>query len=272
MKKKLLLITATITAMTLGVVGMSAFEAHVINVTAKIENALSLLTSSLDFGTVFPQENFTDKTFDVDLSASFLGLQQGRVQLVDYKIEPKVKCLDAEQKHVLCVVGADSQNPTVCACPLGTTPMNDLCKFLSITTDDNNDLSRPSYFDGKLLSCDSPDPAIALGKLDKMVAPGAQEPVDISDTWTVDFKVPPVMGNVGQDWPVSCANWVVDQDSQDYGCDLWVEVTGISSYTRNCLEDSQCKASQACITPGEELGLCGIDNNQVCRCIAASEF
>jgi hypothetical protein len=34
----------------------AAFEAHVINVTAQIENALQVTTEAIDFGTVFPQE------------------------------------------------------------------------------------------------------------------------------------------------------------------------------------------------------------------------
>jgi len=49
----------------------SAFEAHVVNVTARIENALSVTPLSIDYGTVFPQEKL-DKTFDVQLSQSFL--------------------------------------------------------------------------------------------------------------------------------------------------------------------------------------------------------
>ena len=40
--KKILLTFVAVAAVAVGVVGMSAFEAHVINVTAKIENALNV--------------------------------------------------------------------------------------------------------------------------------------------------------------------------------------------------------------------------------------
>ena len=56
MKKKILLGIGAVAAVLLSVVAMSAFEAHVINVTAHIENALSVDTTPIEFGTVFPQE------------------------------------------------------------------------------------------------------------------------------------------------------------------------------------------------------------------------
>ena len=49
---------------------------------------------------------------------------------------------------------------------------------------------------------------------------------DLSDLWIVDLKVPPVEGFVGQDWPAGCPT--VPTNDIDYGCDLWIEVTGIS--------------------------------------------
>src|SRR3989344_1731687 len=67
----------------------AAFEAHVINVTAKIENALSVPVNEIKFGTVFPQEKL-DKTFDVFLSQSFI--EEDRVDDVEYFIRQKPKC------------------------------------------------------------------------------------------------------------------------------------------------------------------------------------
>lgn len=226
MKKRILLVLGGIITIAFSVVGMSAFEAHIINVTAHIENALSVVTTPINFGTVFPQESLFSQPFTVNLSTSFLGTEQGRVQMVDYKIEPKPKCKDANNNYVLCVYNPVSEK---CECPANTTTMNDLCKFLSVTPGPGeiNDFGRPGYFNGRLLTCADPNPLIATGKLDKTILPGSAEPVDISDTWLVDFKVPPVTGYVGQDWPESCQTWVVSKDSQDYGCDLWIEVTGI---------------------------------------------
>jgi uncharacterized protein YegL len=67
----------------------AAFEAHVINVTAKIENALSVPVEPLDFGTVFPQE-YLVKRIPVGLSQSFLD--EPRVDDVEYVIRQKPKC------------------------------------------------------------------------------------------------------------------------------------------------------------------------------------
>src|SRR3989344_6121724 len=89
MKKKIILAAIALVAVAGGVAGLSAFEAHVINVTAKIKNALRVPTDSIDFGTVFPQEQL-DQTFDVTLSQSFLD--EDRVDDVEYAIRQKPKC------------------------------------------------------------------------------------------------------------------------------------------------------------------------------------
>jgi hypothetical protein len=70
----------------------------------------------------------------------------------------------------------------------------------------------------------------ATGMLDN--TPGAglgavPVPTDPSDTWTVDLKVPPFKGYVGQDWPAGCPVLDANPAGTDLGCDLWIEVTGI---------------------------------------------
>ncbi len=88
MKKILLGLGAL--GITLGVIPMfAAFEAHVVNVTAQIENALQVSTNALDFGTVFPQEHL-EKPLAVQLSSSFLAAP--RVDDVNYFIRQKPKC------------------------------------------------------------------------------------------------------------------------------------------------------------------------------------
>jgi hypothetical protein len=54
--KKVILILAAIVLVASGVAAVSAYEAHVINVKAHVENALSVNTTDVNFGTVFPQE------------------------------------------------------------------------------------------------------------------------------------------------------------------------------------------------------------------------
>src|SRR3989344_8596081 len=89
MKKKIILgLAAAGTAMAL-IPLFAAFEAHVINVTARIENALNVPIKFLDFGTVFPQE-YLVKDVTVNLSQSFLD--EGRVDDVEYFIRQKPKC------------------------------------------------------------------------------------------------------------------------------------------------------------------------------------
>src|SRR3989344_1024246 len=67
----------------------AAFEAHVINVTAKIENALSVPVDPITFGTVFPQEEL-EKFLRIALSQSFQD--EERVDDVEYIIRQKPKC------------------------------------------------------------------------------------------------------------------------------------------------------------------------------------
>lgn len=406
MRKKLLLLIPTIAAMAIGVVGFSAFEAHVINVTAHIENALAVNTKGIQFGTVFPQEYIT-KSFNIALSSSFLA--QDRAKEVTYKltqkdkpwtlnfgdiadvnpenrsllfvdpdpgkgegyatssgkltittgidiedlygpgepspgtdytaprmvipmggnftIETKVTATphasppDPYQGAGILVYGSDGnlirleltnfsglgstavymenqigklkvgkgwngladsativylkvsrnnntfkgeysldgtawntvtlQTGTFDNASIGVSPevglavvtnqagqqfhadfdyvafnkdYLSLCKFLSKTPIGGNDddVPEPSYFiPGQSVAADAcATPATtASGSLSK------DHP---STGWTVDLKVPPVSGYVGQDWPASCAQYEVPKDEADYGCDIWVEVTGIT--------------------------------------------
>jgi hypothetical protein len=73
---------------------VSAYEAHMVNVTAHVENALILGVphpgGKLTFGTVFPEE-FLMKDFLVRFSTSFCADPQLRVKHLDYEVwvEPK---------------------------------------------------------------------------------------------------------------------------------------------------------------------------------------
>src|SRR3989338_430145 len=95
MKKILMGLAAAGTAIAM-VPLFAAFEAHVINVTAKIENALTVSTEHIDFGTVFPQEQI-DKFFDVALSQSFLD--EDRVDDIEYIIRQKPKCWNGDEQN-----------------------------------------------------------------------------------------------------------------------------------------------------------------------------
>ncbi len=86
--KKIIVGLSAIAIIIGGVATMSAFEAHVINVTAQIENALSVATEHIVFGTVFPNERL-ERGLEIGLSSSFL--EEDRVDDVEYKIVQKPK-------------------------------------------------------------------------------------------------------------------------------------------------------------------------------------
>jgi hypothetical protein len=102
--------------------------------------------------------------------------------------------------------------------------MLSLCPYLSKIDGDpedkghGDDVGVPSYFDMEFCQ---PADWDAEGYLAKSVN-------DYSDTWIVDLKVPPIAGYVGQDWPADCPVLEQDPKGEDYGCDLWIEVTEIS--------------------------------------------
>src|SRR3989344_2381126 len=108
--KKHFAITIAATGTALSLLPLfAAFEAHVVNVTARIENALAVSTAAIDFGTVFPQEKL-GKSLLVELSQSFID--EGRVDDVNYFIRQKPKC------------GVTTDNGTVLVGPTGTGHVN----------------------------------------------------------------------------------------------------------------------------------------------------
>jgi hypothetical protein len=148
-----------------GVAAMSAYEAHIVNVTAHIENALSVSEDELAYGTVFPQE-YLEKDFTISLSESFMA--EENADDVNYIIAHKPK------------PGFE----------------NVLCPFLSTESadKDKNDTDKPSYYRGDHCEMDT---ATSTGRL-------AKSENDTEDRWVVNLKVPPIDGSVGQDWPEDC--------------------------------------------------------------------
>ena len=200
---------------------VAAFEAHVINVTATIENALFVHPESREFGLVFPQLYFEQGTF-ITFSESFSTTDQKRVTKIDYVIKQKPQCVDGDGH--LVKVGEDITGKFVC--PKGTTVRPNLCPYLSKTWDspvpDDKHVSVPAFHDPG---------AIAKGTLDKL---GKR----VGDNWIIDLAVPCFRGQCAQDWPsfVHSKNPKADPEKfkadpadehKIFGCDLWVEVTKI---------------------------------------------
>ena len=235
-----------ITGLTAVVIGVTllplvaALEAHVINVTAQIENALFVHPESLEFGTVFPQERL-ETSFFVTFSQSFSASDQRRVGTVEYVIKQKPKPrVDTPENRLFChdnapVDPADPNDPYYGTC------YPHLCPYLSKHPDNspstganaNNDTSIPPFHNPTATS------SWAVGKLVKFNANGSSIGNDPSDTWTIDLAVPCFKGQCAQDW----ADFVLGLnpnagdpnqyqlppalEHEVFGCDLWVEVTDI---------------------------------------------
>ena len=214
---------------------IAAFEAHVLNVTATIENALFVHPESLVYGTVFPQEYF-ETSFFITFSSSFSATNQTRDRGVDYVIKQKPECITPQGTHPQ--VGEDANGNFVC--PQGSVMMPLLCPYLSKKPDNLpstglnalNDTGVPAFHDPFATS------SYAHGKLVKFNANGSTIGNDPSDTWTIDLAVPCFGGQCAQDWAdfVHSHNPAADPDDymanpadehQLFGCDLWVEVTQI---------------------------------------------
>ena len=240
MKKLLLGLAAAGTALAF-VPLFAAFEAHVINVTAKIENALFVHPESIEYGTVFPQEHLLSDFF-ITFSQSFSETAQNRVGKVDYVIKQKpnprasfVQQVGVETARDFCHNNSPANVGDVND-PYYTNCYPNLCPYLSKEPDNtpstgpnaNNDVGVPAFHDPN-------DPSSwAQGKLVKFPVVGR----DSGDSWTVDLAVPCFNGQCAQDWAAfvhslnPSANpddYVLDPglEHQTFGCDLWVEVTQI---------------------------------------------
>ena len=220
MPKKILIIFFSIIAIAGGVAALSAFEAHIINVTADIVNGLTVNIEEMPFGTVIPQEYLT-KDFTISLSEGFLAEQ--RLVGIAYEIRQKPKPIWPQTTECISAIGQKTIDDLRTYCHSNSSDLvccyRSLCPFLSkqdADPEDNNDTQALSYFQGN--HCVTPGEA--SGKLEK--------PSDTSDKWTIDLKVPPVAGSVGQDWPSDCPKIAAEAK---YGCDLWIEVTGVSTTT-----------------------------------------
>ena len=147
MKKKIILGLGAVAIVIAGVASFSAWEAHIINVTAHIENALAVSPDALDFGTVFPQEYLLSNPFTVGLSQSFLD--QEDAYRVDYVIKQKTKCVCNEYGIIETICNEGDHAPIgwdTHQCPDGFEAMLSLCPYLSKVSLDDNTISHPSYF------------------------------------------------------------------------------------------------------------------------------
>ncbi len=213
----------------------SAYEAHIINVTAKIENGCLVRIPDIDFGTTFPQEKL-DKPFNVELSGTFLASDE--MDALEYRIQQKPKCWNGNEENPVFGVVAEENGVFSCV-DTGFTMLPVLCPYLSkheITADgsDNggeNDSAGISAFHGLPGIWNLPKTLATevTGRLIKSAD-------DLLDTWNIDLKVPCFSRHCAQDWEDFVHSVNVDANPADYiqplenehklfGCDLWLEIT-----------------------------------------------
>lgn len=264
--KKILVGFSAIGVALIGASMFAAFEAHVVNVTATIENALSVPVTPITFGTVFPQEELK-KFLGISLSQSFID--ERRVDDVEYIIRQKPKCgVTSDNGTVLVgptwtghvvVVGGDTQGYTSYVdCELDrpatvTSTPNDLdfyllpslCEYISKHPDGVSTSSITSINDGSLNSFHQPYTISATGTIvwNDTLGYLAKSENDTTDNWTIDLAVPCFGGFCGQDWEafvqgvnpnaLPASQWAqpIGNEHKVFGCNLWVEVTGVSEAT-----------------------------------------
>lgn len=257
MKKKIILASFAALSAVVALPLLSAFEAHIINVTARIENALKVDTNPIDFGTVFPQEQL-DRRFEVALSGSFMDA--GRVDDVEYIIRQKPKCGWTDNNGETLVGGTKSGHVNdngIMHCPIeealpnpdltghpnavyGQLPL--LCRYLSKheMTGNTQDDEPLGENDGSLNAFHEIG-SMATGKWVWNDVRGrlAKTDRDHQDIWNLDLKVPCFGGHCAQDWHnfVKGINQEADpnkfiedpkNEHKVFGCDVWVEVAGVS--------------------------------------------
>ena len=222
--KKIFLGLGALALVMVAVPMFSAFEAHVINVTATIENALSVPIKAIDFGTVFPQE-YLKESLGITLSDSFLA--ENRVDDVDYFIRQKPKCgvTNADGTQIVgptwtghVVVGDNPFTANVVETyyvdcdadrPIQVLQhpnpefwlLPSLCEYISKHPDNVNNQSATSTNDGTLPSFHEPfviqNNAVVWNDTKGHLAKSES---DTTDNWVIDLAVPCFGGNCAQDW------------------------------------------------------------------------
>ncbi|MCK4592776.1 VWA domain-containing protein [Candidatus Parcubacteria bacterium] len=248
--KKIIASLALVSVVVVSAAMFAAFEAHVINVTAKIENALYVPIDNIDFGTVFPQEELYE-SFSISLSQSFQD--ETRVDDVEYIIRQKPKCGWTMDDGTILLgyptMSGHVNDAGIAECP--PVPDNPdvpadatweqlplLCPYLSkhkvdVDPDSQNEVQvdafhQPWYLNdaGELVYTE------AKGRL-------AKSDNDYEDNWVIDLKVPCFGDHCAQDWedfvyrinPLAvAADYIqpIGNEHKIFGCDLWVEVTEVS--------------------------------------------
>jgi hypothetical protein len=229
--KKVILILAAIVLVASGVAAVSAYEAHVINVKAHVENALSVNTSDVNFGTVFPQEWIVKKR-SVELSESAISELEDDLIAVNFSFFAEWKECDGEMAYWY-----DSQTDT------WVGPTENYCNwmpFLYVGWDNNGSALQMTPVGMAVAPPPSAQPILAAGQLidggkhelyiaiDVPVFEGFYNPLTDPEPKPSGKDDPTYIVPDGTRKYVDMArdpNY--DPEGQDFGVDLKIQVTDI---------------------------------------------
>ncbi len=220
MKKKILLGFGALALAVVTAPMFAAFEAHVINVTATIENALSVDTTPISFGTVFPEE-YLVKDVNVALSQSFVS---STAWGVDYVIRQKPKCADSLTNPTRYGrVKHDGYGDYYCEdTEYKMLPL--LCPFLS-----KHDGDKDQDNDGDLAAFHGPLSGWTASTSQEYQVLGFLTKTDYTDNWDIDLHVPCFKGSCAQDNVIPVEYQIPAELEHDlFGCDLWIEVINVN--------------------------------------------
>ncbi|MEK7519736.1 MAG: vWA domain-containing protein [Patescibacteria group bacterium] len=238
-------------AMLVMVPMLAAYEAHVLNVIAQIENGGDIIVTPgdpVDFGTVFPQEKL-DKQFEIALSQTFINDPQ--YDLLEYSVTQEPKCWNGNEQAPVFGEAQIVNNQFVCI-DQGFTFLPILCPYLSkheLTGDatgdtepgetpgdpvDENDGPGILAFHG-VIDVNAWSPLVASSTMEVGALKKTAE--DLADTWNIDLKVPCFTGHCAQDWEDYVKGINPQANPDDYiqplenehklfGCNIRISVTG----------------------------------------------
>jgi hypothetical protein len=215
-----------------GVAAVSAYEAHVINVKAHVENALSVNTSDVNFGTVFPQEWLVEHR-DIDLSDSAILELEDDLVAVNFCFFAEWKECNGEMAYWY-----DSNTDT------WVGPTENYCNwmpFLYVGYNVNDDATQMTAVGNATAGPPSAQPILACGQLrsgggnnklyiaiDVPVFEGFYNPLTDPTPKPSGLNYPTyIIPDGSRKYVDMAADPNYDPDGQDFGVDLKIQVTDI---------------------------------------------
>ena len=230
--KKVILILAAIVLVASGVAAVSAYEAHVINVKAHVENALSVNTSDVNFGTVFPEE-WIVKHREVKLSDSACSELEDDLVGVNFTFFAEWKVCESETGYFY-----DNDTDTWDA---GTA---NFCQwmgdFLYVGWDVDDTASQMTLVGPALAAPPSAQQILTSGRLedcdahqlyigiDVPVFEGFYNPLTDPEPKPSGLDDPTyIVPDGSREYVDMAAHPAYDPEGMDFGIDLKIQVTGI---------------------------------------------